>query len=135
MVHTSNIEVSTRKNKQLVDITSKVEQVVSGSGIKEGMVLVFATHTTTGLLINEREGGLLDDMESVLCGLVPSAGAYLHDRVDNNAASHIQSVLLSASLTVPVGSGKLSLGTWQSILLAERDGPRRRTLIVKVIGD
>jgi secondary thiamine-phosphate synthase enzyme len=129
------IEVSTRKNKQLVDITSKVEQVVSGSGIKDGLALVFTTHTTTGLFINEREGGLLDDMESVLCSLVPASGAYHHDRVDNNAASHIQSVLLSASVTLPVGSGRLALGTWQSIILAERDGPRRRTLTVKVIGD
>jgi secondary thiamine-phosphate synthase enzyme len=135
VVHSSTIEVATRKNRQLVDITSKVAQVVSDSGIANGMVLVFAAHTTTGLLINECESGLLQDVESVLAGLVPATVSYLHDRVDNNAASHIQSVLLSASLAVPVGGGRLSLGTWQSILLAERDGPRQRSLIVKVIGD
>ena len=99
------------------------------------MVLVFATHTTTGLLINEREGGLLEDVESVLAGLVPETGGYLHDRVDDNAASHIQSILLSPSLAVPIGGGRLSMGTWQSIILAERDGPRRRSLVVKVVGD
>jgi secondary thiamine-phosphate synthase enzyme len=135
VVYSSTIEVATRKNRQILDITSRVGQVVSDSGVTEGMVLVFAAHTTTGLFINEREGGLLEDVESVLAGLVPETGAYLHDRVDDNAASHVQSILLSPSLAVPVGGGRLSMGTWQSILLAERDGPRRRSLVVKVIGD
>jgi secondary thiamine-phosphate synthase enzyme len=135
LVHSGTIEIATKKNKQLVDITSQVGKVVSGSGIKDGLVLVFATHTTTGLFINEREGGLMEDMEGVLAKLVPPSGAYLHDRVDDNAASHIQSVLLSASLVVPLGGGRLELGTWQSLIFAERDGPRRRSVIVKVIGD
>jgi secondary thiamine-phosphate synthase enzyme len=135
MVYSRTIEVVTHKNKEIIDISSGVEDVVAESGIGDGMVLVFTMHTTTGLYLNEREGGLVDDVERVLCGLVPDSGSYRHDRVDNNAASHIQSVLLAPSLTLPLAGGSLELGTWQSILFAERDGPRRRSVIVKVVGE
>lgn len=135
MVYTRTIEVVTHKNKEIIDISSEVAEAVGMSGISDGIVLIFTMHTTTGLYLNEREGGLVDDVEKVLCGLVPDKGSYRHDRVDNNAASHIQSVLLSPSLTLPLARGSLELGTWQSILFAERDGPRRRSVIVKVVGD
>jgi len=135
MVYTKTLEVVTHKNKEIVDISSSVEDVVAGSGISDGIVLVFTMHTTTGLYLNEREGGLVDDVEKVLCGLVPDKGSYRHDRVDNNAAGHIQSVLLSPSLTLPLARGSLELGTWQSVLFAERDGPRRRTVILKILGE
>jgi secondary thiamine-phosphate synthase enzyme len=135
MVYTRTIEVVTHKNKEIIDISSEVGEAIGMSGISDGIVLVFTMHTTTGLYLNEREGGLVDDVEKVLCGLVPDKGSYRHDRVDNNAASHIQSVLLSPSLALPLARGSLELGTWQSILFAERDGPRRRSVIVKVVGD
>jgi secondary thiamine-phosphate synthase enzyme len=135
MVYSTTLKVQTGKNKQLVDITADVGRVVSESGVGEGLVLVFTRHTTTGLYINERESGLVQDVESVLCKLVPVSGSYMHDRIDSNAASHIQSILLSPSLVVPVDSGGLSMGTWQSIFLAERDGPRTRTVTVTVIGE
>ena len=135
MVYNKTIEVVTHKTKEIVDITSEVSDAVGRSGISEGLVLVFTMHTTTGLYLNEREGGLVDDVEKVLCGLVPDGGSYRHDRVDNNAAGHIQSVLLSPSLTLPLARGSLDLGTWQSVLFAERDGPRRRSVIVKIVGE
>ena len=135
MVYSHNLEIATTASKQAVDITSRVAKVVSDSGIEEGIVVVFAKHTTTGLFINEREGGLQRDVEGVLAKLVPAASGYHHDGIDDNAASHIQSVLLGASLAVPIGGGELELGTWQSIFLAERDGPRTRTVAVKVIGE
>jgi len=135
MVYSKTIEVVTHKTKEIVDITSEVSEAVGRSGISEGLVLVFTMHTTTGLYLNEREGGLVDDVEKVLCGLVPDGGSYRHDRVDNNAAGHIQSVLLSPSLTLPLARGSLDLGTWQSVLFAERDGPRRRSVIVKIVGE
>jgi secondary thiamine-phosphate synthase enzyme len=135
VVHSDTIQVGTKKNRQLIDITAEVGRVVSESRVSEGIALIFTTHTTTGLYINEREGGLMEDLEGVLETLVPCTGDYRHDRVDDNAASHIQCILLSPSLTVPIGNGKLSLGTWQSVFLAERDGPRRRTVIVKVVGE
>lgn len=135
MVYSTTLEISTSAARQAVDVTSKVAAAVKQSGIAEGLALVFTTHTTTGLFINEREGGLEKDVESVLARLVPPAAGYLHDRVDDNAASHIQSVVLGTSLAVPVTAGRLDLGTWQHIFLAERDGPRSRTVVVKVMGD
>jgi len=127
--------VQSTKNRQMIDITGDVAEAVASSGITDGMVLVFTTHTTTGLYINEHEGGLVDDVESVLCNLVPQRASYKHDRVDDNAASHIQSILMSPSLVVPVEGGRPVLGTWQAIFLAERDGPRSRTVKIKVIGE
>jgi len=135
MVYTKTIEVVTHKNREIIEITSRVEDVVGRSGISEGLALVFTMHTTTGLYLNEREGGLVEDVETVLCSLVPAKGSYRHDLVDSNAASHIQSVLLSPSLTLPVARASLELGTWQSVLFAERDGPRRRSVIVKILGE
>jgi len=135
MVYTKTIEVVTHKTREIIDITSGVDDIVGISGVSDGLALVFTMHTTTGLYLNERESGLVDDVETVLCNLVPARGSYRHDRVDNNAASHIQSVLLSPSLTLPVARASLELGTWQSVLFAERDGPRRRTVVVKVIGE
>jgi len=135
MVHSKRIEVATSGQSDLVDITGRVEEAVAESGVKDGIALVFTAHTTTGLFINEAERGLLDDVESVLSRTVPPGESYLHNRVDNNAPSHIQSVLLGASVAIPVEKKRLLLGTWQSIFLAERDGPRRRTVHVKVVGE
>jgi secondary thiamine-phosphate synthase enzyme len=135
VVYSANISVRSTNNKQMIDITAKVAGVLADSGVAEGLALVFTVHTTTGLYINEHEGGLVDDVESVLAGLVPSRGDYKHDRVDDNAASHIQSILLSPSLVVPVEGGRLSLGTWQAVFMAERDGPRSRTIKVKILGE
>ena len=119
----------------MIDITGDVARVVADSGVSDGLVLVFTTHTTTGLYLNEHEGGLVHDVETVLCGLVPAGGSYQHDRVDSNAASHVQAILLAPSLVLPVEGGGLSLGTWQAVFLAERDGPRSRTVKIKVMGE
>jgi secondary thiamine-phosphate synthase enzyme len=135
VVYSKRIQVSTSGKSDLINISGEVEGAVRESGIKEGMALVFTVHTTTGLFLNEAEGGLLDDIEKALNATVPSSGSYKHNRVDNNAPSHIQSILLGASLTLPVEGGGLLLGTWQNVFLAERDGPRRRTVHIKVVGE
>jgi secondary thiamine-phosphate synthase enzyme len=135
LVYSRSIRVTTRKNRQILDVTPEIQRVVAESGIEDGLALVFTKHTTTGLFINEKEGGLIQDVESVLSKLVPADDGYLHDRVDDNAASHIQALMLSPSVVVPVEGGSLAVGTWQSVLLAERDGPRTRTVIIKVVGD
>jgi secondary thiamine-phosphate synthase enzyme len=135
VVYSHRLEVSTTAASEAVDVTARVADAVKRSGVANGLAVVFTTHTTTGLFLNEHEGGLGEDFEAVLARLVPPGAGYRHDRVDRNAASHVQSALLGTSLTLPVTDGRLDLGTWQSVFLAERDGPRRRTLIVKVIGD
>ena len=135
MVYSKRIQVATSGKSDLVNISGEVEAAVGESGVTDGIALVFTVHTTTGLFINEAESGLLHDVENALSAAVPSRGSYLHNRVDNNAPSHIQSIFLGASLAVPVESGRLLLGTWQNIFLAERDGPRKRTVHVKVVGE
>jgi secondary thiamine-phosphate synthase enzyme len=135
VVYSKRIQVATSGKSDLVNISGEVESAVAESGINEGIALVFTMHTTTGLFINEAESGLLNDIEKSLDRAVPSRDAYLHNRVDNNAPSHIQSILLGASLAIPVEGGGLLLGTWQNVFLAERDGPRRRTVHIKVVGE
>jgi secondary thiamine-phosphate synthase enzyme len=135
VVFSKRVAVPTSARSDLVNISAEVEAAVDESGVTEGIALVFTVHTTTGLFINEAEGGLLDDIEKALDAVVPRGGSYLHNRVDNNAHSHIQSILLGASLAIPVEKGRLLLGTWQNVFLAERDGPRRRTVHIKVVGE
>lgn len=135
MVVCKTISVTSRERFQAIDITSQVSDVVRASGISNGVAIIYTSHTTTGLFINESESGLIKDIEKVLSDLVPPDSDYLHDRVDDNASSHIQSIILSTSLAVPISEGELRLGTWQSIFLAERDGPRSRSLIVTIIGE
>ena len=135
MVYSASLSVRSTKNREMIDITGRVAEAVASSGIADGLALVFTTHTTTGLYINEHESGLVGDVESVLCKLVPQKAGYRHDHIDDNAASHIQSILMSPSLVIPVEGGRPVLGTWQALFLAERDGPRSRTVKIKVIGE
>ncbi len=127
------IELRTKEGTELIDISREVNGIVSSKNIGSGICVVFTTHTTTGVTINENEAGLKSDIVRILGGLVPSGKGYLHDRIDHNASSHLRSVLLGPSVTIPIENGKLALGTWQSILFVECDGPRRREVLVKVI--
>lgn len=128
------IGVTTGKDTQFVDITKEVQGVLDTAKIKEGVVNVFTKHTTTGIVINENESRLLSDFEKIFDNLVPRGAGYGHDTIDSNAHSHIRSILLGASETIPVHEGELQLGTWQRIFLVEFDGPRNRNVIVQVIG-
>lgn len=134
MIHSTTISISTERETQFIDITGEVEGIVSKSGTQEGLAVIYTKHTTTALFINEGEMGLLRDYERLL-RLLPKGAGYEHDRIDSNAHAHLRAVLLGSSVTVPVLKGSLQLGTWQRIFLAELDGPRRRGVIVQVIGD
>lgn len=129
-----NIEVSTRERTQLVDITAQVSQVVSRSGIKEGICFLHVPHTTAGLTINENADPTVPaDILMVLNKIIPFKEAYRH--IEGNSAAHIKSSLVGVSLTVFVTGGRLVLGTWQGIFFCEFDGPRRRKVLVKVRED
>ncbi|MDI6655253.1 MAG: secondary thiamine-phosphate synthase enzyme YjbQ [Candidatus Hydrothermarchaeota archaeon] len=127
------ISIKTSREVQFIDITSEVERVVRESGVKEGAANIFTKHTTTAIIINENEPGLLRDYEK-LVELVPKGRGYEHDRIDDNAHSHLRSILLGPNKVVPIIEGSLALGTWQRIFLAEFDGPRVREVVVQVIG-
>ncbi|AEC52156.1 hypothetical protein PNA2_1241 [Pyrococcus sp. NA2] len=126
------IRIRTSKEFEIVDITGEVEKIVRESNVKSGIALVFTRHTTTALTINENESGLKQDLENLLSRLIPRGAGYLHDRIDNNAHSHLRGILIGPSVVVPIEEGRLLLGTWQSILFIELDGPRSREIYVKV---
>ena len=104
--------------------------------IDEGIVSVFSKHSTSAIVVNENEQGLLNDLEFLLSNLVTDEYSYQHDRIDNNAKSHLKSFLLSSSECLPIKNSKLDLGTWQSVFFIELDGPRRsRTITLTMVGE
>jgi secondary thiamine-phosphate synthase enzyme len=125
------IEIPTKEKFQILDITDEVQKKVWEGKLKHGIAVVFTKHTTTGLMINEPEEGLLQDFKNKMKELVPKGADYLHDRIDHNAHSHLRaSLLLNSELVIPVDEGELLLGTWQRILFVELDGPRHRRVLV-----
>jgi len=123
------LKVNTDNKIQIVNITDQVERSLK---IKEGAVLVYIPHTTAALVINEDERNLRNDMMKFYQDL--SDGRWAHNTIDNNAEAHLASSTLNTSLTIPVSAGRLILGTWQSILFVELDGPRNRTVYLKELG-
>ena len=119
------------RRAQLVDITERVAEAVTRSGVKEGMCTVFIPHTTAGVTINEgADPDVAGDIESHLAELVPKEAAFEH--AEGNSDSHIKTMLSGSSCISPVREGKLALGRWQAIFLCEWDGPRSRRVEVAV---
>lgn len=127
------IEINTKRRVEVIDITSSIEQAAKENAIDSGICLIYSTHTTTGLVVNEAEPGLIQDILGLIGSIVPEGVGYLHDRNDGNAHAHLQSVILGNSAVIPVENNRLVLGTWQKILFLELDGPRRRRLYVKFL--
>ncbi len=128
------IEIDTRRRQELIDITGQVQRALEGR-VQRGICLVYSLHTTTALMVNEEEPGLVQDVLERLSAIVPEGLGYQHDRIDDNAHSHIQAALLGNSVVLPIEDGGLVLGTWQRILLVELDGPRRRKVCVKAVSE
>ncbi|MEF8774894.1 MAG: secondary thiamine-phosphate synthase enzyme YjbQ [Haloarculaceae archaeon] len=124
---TQTVSVRTDRRLQVLDVTDQVGDAVPEDA--DGTVTVFSQHTTAAVIVNEAESRLLEDVEEFLATLVPEEG-WAHDEVDDNADSHLRASLLGPSETLPVVDGGLQLGTWQSVLLVECDGPRSRVLAV-----
>lgn len=120
--------VETDRRTQVVDVTDAVASAIPDDAT--GTATVFVRHTTAGVTVNESESRLLADVESFLEGVVADDG-WRHDDLDGNADSHLRALLVGPSVTAPVTDGSLDLGTWQSVLLVEADGPRSRTVEVR----
>jgi secondary thiamine-phosphate synthase enzyme len=133
VVH-GQVSVKSNKSVEVIDITGMVQSWVADNNAEDGILTVFSSHTTAGLTINEAESGLMQDLEMQLSKIVPPQAGYRHDRIDDNAHSHIMTSLLGPSETVIVKSGTLALGTWQRILFVECDGPRSRRVAVTFVG-
>ncbi len=132
-VFNTSYSFSTKGEIDFIDLTDKVQETVSQSGIKNGLVHVFAPHATGILILTESEYGLLNDIKAFLEEIIPKHGAYTHP---SNAHAHLRSVLLPPDKTMPVIDGRVEFGTWQSLVFVETDvHPRRRTVIIQVIGE
>lgn len=127
------MDIQTSGMSELVDITDRVRAIVKESGTGNGLCVISTPHTTCGITINENERGLRKDILGMLEALVPEDKSYAHNQIDNNAHSHLRAVLLGMSESIPIENGHLVIGTWQSIFLVELDGPRTRTVNVKII--
>ena len=126
------IHVSTRSPQCLEDVTEQVNNAVRQSGVEEGVCHLFSPHTTAGIVINENaDPDVGRDLLEKLEALVPSDAPYHH--LEGNAHAHIKSSLMGQSATAPVSAGRLALGRWQAVFLAEFDGPRERQLLVTVV--
>lgn len=130
----------TRERLELINITRDINDVIQRNGLKAGLVIVQSLHTTTAVFINEFQQALVDDMKAFLERLVGRFDYWRHndpkisecDR--KNADSHLKAMVLGHTLSLPVRNGSLALGGWQSVILAELDGPRERAIQVQVLG-
>lgn len=132
-VKTHFLKINTNKNFEIIDITSKINGLID---VDEGIISIFSRHSTSAIVVNENESGLLKDLEFTLDNLITDKFSYSHDRIDNNARSHLKSFLLSSSECLPIRNGRLDLGTWQSVFFIELDGPRQsRTITLTMVGE
>ena len=131
-----NILVKTSQREELVDITTQVEQVVSHSGIQEGLVSLYAQGATSAIMIQENwDDSVQIDVVQCLRKLIPK-GVWLHDRQDGNGDSHLKAGIVGPSESIPLVNGKLGLSQWQNVFLCEFDGPRKtRNVVCTIIND
>lgn len=130
------ITVATDKRETLVDITEQVKKVVSASGVRDGIVTVYAQGATAAMMIQENwDESVQTDVVNFLRQIIPK-GVWLHDEQDGNGDSHLKAGLVGPSETVPIIDGRLGLSRWQNIFLCEFDGPRsERRVVCTVIND
>jgi secondary thiamine-phosphate synthase enzyme len=132
-VTNKTVRFSTQGEIDFIDLTDKIQEEVSNSEIKNGVVHVFAPHATGILILTENDQALLNDIKVFLEEITPKHGTYQHP---SNAYSHLRSMLLAPDKTLPVIDGKVEFGTWQSLLFVETDVyPRERAVIIQVMGE
>ena len=128
----ATLTVRSRHKADAIDVTDRIQQLVRESGVQVGLCHVYVAHTTAGVFINENaDPDVMADVLTTLDSLVPRENGYRH--AEGNAAAHIKATLIGTSQTIPVRDGRLALGRWQAIYVAEFDGPRERQLTVTVL--
>lgn len=128
----TTITISTRRDKEVIDITDQVQEIVSGAGGESALCNVFVTHTTAALTTGESTEGTDEDLMEVLERMIPSI-KFRHHHDPSHAPDHMISSIVGASVTIPISRGRLQLGTWQSVLLVESNGPRERKVVVTIL--
>ena len=134
--HTEYLWFQTKRKREYINITRKVEETLAASGIAEGFVLVSAMHITASVYVNDAESGLIQDIDDWLERLAPTGPEYRHHRTgESNGDAHLKNLLMHHQVMLPVTDGKLDLGPWQQVYYAEFDGKRRKRAIIKIIGE
>lgn len=139
-VFSRTMTVKTSERMELVNLTDEIRSLADAAGVNDGYVQVSSLHTTAGLFINEWQDALLADIKSMLGTIVPREYYYKHNDPEfsdcdrQNADAHLRNVVMGQSLSVPIAQGQLVLGRWQSVILAEFDGPNHRQVFLQVFG-
>jgi len=134
------LTVHTHENQQFLDITKQVRDVLARLTIQHGILVINTLHTTVALFVNEFQTALIEDVGAALQSLVPRRAGYRHDDPAysdcdrTNGHAHLRSMLLGRSISLPVADGEMVLGQYQSIILAELDGPRARQVTIQAVG-
>jgi secondary thiamine-phosphate synthase enzyme len=131
---TGELSIKTEHRTQLMDVTAGVSQMVRDAGVHHGVCHLYVPHTTAGIMVNEgADPDVARDIAAALDRLVPREGDYRHS--EGNSDSHVKAALVGSSATVFIAGGRLELGRWQGIFFCEFDGPRERTLRIKIVPD
>ena len=134
--YTKYLFFNTDKRKDIIHITPEVQKAVEESKIREGFVLVSAMHITAGVIVNDNEPGLHEDIFEWLEKLAPYGPPYKHHLTgEDNGDAHLKSILVHHEVILPVTAGELDLGPWQRVFYLEFDGRRKKRLIIKIIGE
>lgn len=140
-IHTGSVSLKTGKKLEIMDVTEDVHKVIRESGVERGLVNLWITHTTAALAVNEHDTDLWEDLLSAMTRLVPVKAEYRHNAKygwsprEQNAHAHILNCLIKPDVNIPLERGRMKLGTWQSIIFIELDGPRSRSFHVQVMGE
>jgi len=141
--HHAGLTIETSASFELINITARLQELLAASAIGQGLLHVSALHTTVAITVNEDEERLRADIENHFLKLAPPRARWLHNDIHlrdcppdepENAHAHLIAMMLGHQQTIAVHEGRLVLGKWQSVLMAELDGPRRRTLAVSILG-
>jgi secondary thiamine-phosphate synthase enzyme len=133
--HTEYLWFETKNRYELLNITERLETIVTQSGILEGFCLVSAMHITAGIWVNDEESGLKKDVMEWLEKLAPAKPDYRHHLTgEDNADAHLKRTILHHQATLPITQGKLDLGPWEQVFYAEFDGQRRKRVVIKLLG-
>ncbi|MGQ9596663.1 MAG: secondary thiamine-phosphate synthase enzyme YjbQ [Thermoproteota archaeon] len=128
------IEISTESRQQLMEITSMIEECVRKRDVRSGVCFIYVPHTTAGITVNENaDPSVARDIINTLNRLIPVDGDYTH--LEGNAHAHVKASIIGHKAILLIENGELVLGTWQGVFFCEFDGPRRRRIMVKILGE
>jgi len=136
MLFRKELTFSTDRREDLVDITAEINEVISESGMDSGVCNIYVPHATSGVVVNENDDpNIIEDVLGTLRKMAPR-GSFLHDRIDGNGDAHVKSAIVGPSESIPFENRRLLLGTWQSVMLCEFDGPKygRKVIVTLFTG-